>query len=49
VTEVHNNLEVVLPPDSVRDDAMLTTAANNALPPTRRCLRASRRPLGTAT
>jgi osmotically-inducible protein OsmY len=31
VTEVHNNLEVVLPPDSVRDDAMLTTAANNAL------------------
>ena len=31
VTEVRNNLEVVLPPDSVRDDAMLTTAANNAL------------------
>ena len=31
MTEVRNNLEVVLPPDSVRDDAMLTTAANNAL------------------
>jgi len=31
VTEVRNNLEVVLPPHSVRDDAMLTTAANNAL------------------
>jgi osmotically-inducible protein OsmY len=31
VTEVHNNLEVVLPPDSVRDDATLTTTANNAL------------------
>ena len=31
VTEVHSHLEVVLPPGSVRDDAMLTTAANNAL------------------
>jgi osmotically-inducible protein OsmY len=31
VTEVHNHLEVVLPPGSVRDDAMLTTAANNFL------------------
>lgn len=31
MTEVDNNLEVVLPPDSVRDDAMLATAANNAL------------------
>jgi osmotically-inducible protein OsmY len=31
VTEVHNHLEVVLPRGSVRDDAMLTTAANNAL------------------
>lgn len=31
VTEVHNHLEVVLPPGDVRDDAMLTTAANNAL------------------
>jgi osmotically-inducible protein OsmY len=28
---VHNHLEVVLPPGSDRDDAMLTTAANNAL------------------
>jgi osmotically-inducible protein OsmY len=28
---VHNHLEVVLPPDDYRDDAMLTTAANNAL------------------
>ena len=26
-----NHLEVVLPPDQCRDDAMLTTAANNAL------------------
>jgi osmotically-inducible protein OsmY len=31
VTEVHNHLEVVLTPGAVRDDAMLTTAANNAL------------------
>jgi osmotically-inducible protein OsmY len=31
VTHVHNHLEVVLPPDDYRDDAMLTTAANNAL------------------
>jgi osmotically-inducible protein OsmY len=31
VTDVHNHLEVVLPPDDYRDDAMLTTAANNAL------------------
>lgn len=31
VTSVHNHLEVVLPPDDYRDDAMLTTAANNAL------------------
>lgn len=31
MTEVHNNLEVVLPPNSACDDAMLTTAANNAL------------------
>jgi osmotically-inducible protein OsmY len=31
VTSVHNHLQVVLPPGSVRDDAMLTTAANNAL------------------
>ncbi len=31
VTEVHNHLEVVLPPGDYRDDAMLTTAANNAL------------------
>lgn len=31
VTEVHNDLEVVLPPGTVRDDVMLTTAANNAL------------------
>src|SRR5215831_29394 len=31
VKNVHNHLEVVLPPGSYRDDAMLTTAANNAL------------------
>jgi osmotically-inducible protein OsmY len=31
VTEVHNHLEVVLPDSDYRDDAMLTTAANNAL------------------
>jgi osmotically-inducible protein OsmY len=31
VTNVHNHLEVVLPPADYRDDAMLTTAANNAL------------------
>jgi osmotically-inducible protein OsmY len=31
VKDVYNHLEVVLPPDDYRDDAMLTTAANNAL------------------
>src|SRR5262245_7355190 len=31
VKNVHNHLEVVLPDASYRDDAMLTTAANNAL------------------
>ncbi len=31
VTNVHNHLEVVVPPDDYRDDAMLTTAANSAL------------------
>ena len=31
VTNVHNHLEVSLPPGDYRDDAMLTTAANNAL------------------
>jgi osmotically-inducible protein OsmY len=31
VTSVYNHLEVVLPPRDYRDDAMLTTAANNAL------------------
>ena len=31
VTDVHNHLEVVLPDSDYRDDAMLTTAANNAL------------------
>ena len=31
VTDVHNHLEVVLPDNDYRDDAMLTTAANNAL------------------
>ena len=31
VTGVRNNLKVVLPPEDYRDDAMLTTAANNAL------------------
>ena len=31
VTSVHNHLQVVLPDEDYRDDAMLTTAANNAL------------------
>ena len=31
VTDVHNHLEVLLPNVDYRDDAMLTTAANNAL------------------
>jgi osmotically-inducible protein OsmY len=31
VTAIHNHLEVVLPPGDHREDAMLTTAANNAL------------------
>ena len=31
VTSVHNHLEVVLPPGDYRDDATLTTMANNAL------------------
>ena len=31
VTSVLNHLQVVLPPEDYRDDAMLTTAANNAL------------------
>jgi osmotically-inducible protein OsmY len=31
VKNVYNHLEVVLPPGDYRDDAMLTTAANNAL------------------
>jgi osmotically-inducible protein OsmY len=31
VKNVHNHLEVVLPPGNYRDDAMLATAANNAL------------------
>ena len=31
VKNVFNHLEVVLPPDDYRDDARLTTAANNAL------------------
>ena len=31
VQNVHNHLEVILPPGDYRDDAMLTTAANNAL------------------
>src|SRR5690242_8012079 len=31
VKNVHNHLEVVLPDGDVRDNAMLTTAANNAL------------------
>ena len=31
VKNVHNHLEVVLPDADVRDDAMLTTVANNAL------------------
>jgi osmotically-inducible protein OsmY len=31
VKDVHNHLQVVLPDSDYRDDAMLTTAANNAL------------------
>ena len=31
VKNVHNHLQVVLPDEDFRDDAMLTTAANNAL------------------
>src|SRR6266516_6300250 len=31
VKNVHNHLEVVLPPGDYRDDATLTTMANNAL------------------
>lgn len=31
VTNVHNHLEVVLPPEDYRDDPLLTAAANNAL------------------
>lgn len=31
VTTVHNHLKVVLSPEDYRDDALLTTAANNAL------------------
>jgi osmotically-inducible protein OsmY len=31
VKNVHNHLEVVLPPGDYRDDALLTTAASNAL------------------
>ena len=31
VKNVHNHLEVVLSPEDFRDDALLTTAANNAL------------------
>jgi len=31
VTNVHNHLAVALPPGDYRDDAMLTTTANNAL------------------
>jgi osmotically-inducible protein OsmY len=31
VTSVHNHLAVMLPPGDYRDDALLTTAANNAL------------------
>jgi osmotically-inducible protein OsmY len=31
VTSVRNHLQVVLPPENRRDDAMLTTEANNAL------------------
>ena len=31
VTSVHNHLEVQLPAECYRDDAMLTTVANNTL------------------
>jgi osmotically-inducible protein OsmY len=31
VKHVHNHLEVLLPPEDYRDDAVLTTAANNTL------------------
>jgi hypothetical protein len=45
VKDVHNHLEVVLPPGDNRDDATLITMANNAL-----ALNITwRRPRGTAT
>jgi len=50
VRNVHNHLQVVLPDEDYRDDAMLTTAAYNALgAETSRCRTASRRPRVTAT
>ena len=49
VRNVHNHLQVVLPDQDYRDDAMLTTAANNALASTSRCRTVSRRPRRTAT
>ena len=49
VTDVHNHLEVVLPDGDYRDDAMLTTAANNALTLNVPCRPVLRRPPGTAT
>jgi len=50
VRHVHNHLEVVLPPGDYRDDAMLTTTANNALALNVRTLRHRlRRRLGTGS
>ena len=49
VKKVHNHLEVMLPPGDSRDDATLTTMANDALALTSPCRPASRRPRGRAT
>jgi BON domain len=47
VTTLDNNLEVVLPESNYRDDAKLTTAANNAL--ASQCRTTWRRPRKTET
>ena len=49
VKNVHNHLEVVLPPGQYRDDTMLTTAANQGLGRTSPCRTGLRRPRTTAT
>jgi hypothetical protein len=49
VTDVRNHVEVVLPPENHRDDAMLITAANNRSRPAPRRRKEWRRPRRTAT